>query len=345
MGAREIPGSAPRAWTRLPCRFHRRARWRRLSTRLRATAAFGVCLLLCAAAPAPETAQEKAHPASPATLRIAMHNVALYPYADVAARVLDLSGTVASTQGAQPVVLDDVASYDVQVSYAEMTMDARSLTNLMNHYILPAAHSPIRHVDITFQPGAVQMSGTMVKLGMPVPFSATATLSATPDGELQMHLTSMRAAGVVPKGLMDALGLNLATVAPPENSQIFHLRDDNMILPVVSMFPPPKFIGRLTAVRVTPQAMTSTIGRPVPPERPPVRAAAYLYLHGGTVTFARLTMHDANLTMVPKDGGATLGFSPADYYRQMEAGYTKSLPDFGLAGYVGDYPAVAEGGK
>jgi hypothetical protein len=320
-----------------------RQRLATLTARRSSAALLGLCVMLCSvtaldAAPQDETPRPTA---SDNTLRMAMRNVVLYPYGDVSARVTELSGTVASTRPPQPVVMDDVASYEVQVAYAEMHMDARSLTNLMNRYILPAADSPIRHVDIAFNAGSVTMTGTMVKAGVPVPFSATATLQPTAHGEMQMHVTSMRAAGVVPKGLMDALGLDLATVAPPENSRIFRLEGDNMILPIVSMFPPPKFIGQLSAVRVTPQEMVSTIGQRVPLAKPPVPAESYLHLHGGTVTFAKLTMHDTDLTMVPKDRVPLLRFSPAHYYQQLLAGYSVSLPDRGLVGYVADYPAVA----
>jgi hypothetical protein len=114
-----------------------------------------------------------------------------------------------------------------------------------------------------------------------------------------------------------------------------------MILPVVSMFPPPKFLGSLSAVRVTPQEMVTTIGQPVPPAQPPVSVSSYLYLHGGTVTFAKLTMRDTDLMMVPKDRAPLLRFSPAHYYQQLQAGYSVSLPGRGLVGYVADYPAIA----
>jgi hypothetical protein len=45
--------------------------------------------------------------------------------------------------------------------------------------------------------------------------------------------------------------------------------------------------------------------------------------------------------MVPKDRASLLRFSPAHYYQQLQAGYSVSLPDRGLVGYVADYPAIA----
>ncbi len=256
--------------------------------------------------------------------------------------MLALSGTVVPDRPPKPVTMDDVSSYRIETQYAEIRLSAEDMTRLMNRHILPSARTAIREVNVGFGDGAITMSGTMVKLGVPVPFTATATLTPTASGELRVRVTAMRSAGVVPKGLTDALGLRVSTLAQPENRQVFRIEGDDMIVPLVSMFPPPRFAGRLAAVRVTPSGLEATIGgrtEPLPP--PPVEGGSFIHFRGGTVNFARLTMHDADMAMLPERGERMLAFSPRRYYAQLEGGHTKALPNRGLAAYVKDYRAIA----
>lgn len=150
-------------------------------------------------------------------------------------------------------------------------------------------------------------------------------------------VTKMKAAGFIPKGVMDALGLKMDKVAQPDNREVFRIQGNTMIIPVASMFPPPKFLGALRAVRATPQGLIATLGTRRAAAAPGVRAAVYIHMQGGQVNFGRLTMANTDLTMLPKDRSRTLGFSPRDYWRQLDGGYTDAEPDYGLVGHVADY--------
>ena len=81
----------------------------------------------------------------------------------------------------------------------------------------------------------------------------------------------------------------------------------------------------------------AVIGKPTAPATPPVQAGSYIYFHGGTLSFAKLTMHDTDLVIVPEDTSKPLAFSPAHYYAQLEAGHTEALPNFALAAHVQDF--------
>ena len=270
-------------------------------------------------------------------IRVWMRDIVFYPYDDAPSRVAELSGSVAPTHQGGTVTFDDVGSFGIRVEHAQVHISAASMSVLMNRYVLPAANGPIRHVDVSFGAGVIQMKGTMVKAGVPVPFTATAVAEPTPDGDMQLRIVKMTAAGVVPKGLMDALGLQISKVAQPDNREIFHVVGDTMVLPVVSMFPPPKFSGRLRSVVVSPTEMIGVIGSAHQPRSPGPASGSYMYFRGGALSFAKLTMQDADMTIVPKDRSGPFGFSPAHYYRQMQAGYTVPQADRGLVAHVPDY--------
>jgi hypothetical protein len=280
----------------------------------------------------------------PDQTRIWMRNLVLFPYPDVPVSVSELSGTVRPTREGRPVTLDDVSSYEIPVEHAAVTLSARDMTILMDRHILPIGHSPIKHVDVSFNEGSISMSGTMVKVGVPVPFTATATIVPTQEGDMRVHITAMHAGDIVPKGIMDALGLKLSNIAQPANRRAFHLEGDDMVVPLVSMFPPPLFLGRLSAVRVTPSGLLATIGQPGGSELPDIQAKSFLLMRGGTVVFAKkLTMRDADMAMVPLDPQRDLGFSPEHYYQQMVEGETRSRPDYALVAHVKDFRDLGSG--
>jgi hypothetical protein len=293
----------------------------------------------------PEAQQTPPAAARDSTIHVWMRDAVLYPLDTAPARVADLSGTAVPTRPGHMVVFDDVTSYEVQVEHTEIHISPASMTELMNRYILPESRGPIKHVEVSFEAGRIRMQGTMVKLGAPVPFTATAVAEPTPSGDMRLRVVSMTAAGIVPKGLMDALGLKMSVVAQPRNTREFHIEGDTMIMPVVSMLPPPKFLGRLRSVTVTPRELVAVIGSQDAPAPPAINAESYICFRGGTLKFARLTMQDADLAIVPKDDGTQLTFSPAHYYRQMDAGFTVPQPDRSLVSHVPAYASVSAARK
>ena len=272
--------------------------------------------------------------------RFWMRNIIMFPYDNAPATVTRLSGTAVPTKPGELIDMDDVTSYAVRVRRAEMMMPAASMQALMSQYILPSADTAIKRVSISFGNGTIEMRGTMRKLGVPIGFTATAVASPSPQGEMRITVVKMKAAGFIPKSVMDALGLKMSKVAQPDNRRVFRIIGDTMIMPVSSMFPPPKFIGPLRSVRVTPKGMYSVIGSGSFDPPSGSRAEPYIHMRGGRVNFARLTMSPTDLTMVAKGRSTALGFSPRNYYRQLVAGYTISRPDYGLTGHVADYRSL-----
>jgi hypothetical protein len=270
---------------------------------------------------------------------IALRNVVLYPLDNAPAHVIRMNGTVRPTRAGRMIDMNDVTSYDIRVRHAEMVMSAATMQALMNLHILPQADTAIKRVSVSFGNGVILMRGVMKK-GAMVGFTAQAVAAPTRDGEMQLTITKMKAAGIISKGMMHAVGLNLAKVAQPDNRQVFRIVGDTMIIPISSMFPSPRFYGPLRSVRVTPAGLTAVVGTQAAGRARDDGAAPYLSLRGGRVHFARLTMAPANLTMVPKARAATLGFSPRHYYRQLMAGYSISRGDYGLTSHIADYRSL-----
>jgi len=289
--------------------------------------------ILVIACPLPSIAKP-----APVGVRMWMRNVVMFPLPNAPATVTRLSGTAVPTRPGGLIDMDDVTSYAVRVRHGEMVIPAASMEALMNQHILPQARTAIKRVSVSFGNGVIVMRGVLQK-GVPVGFTAQAVASPSPEGEMRITVTKMKAAGFIPKGLMDALGLKLSKVAQPNNPGVFRIVGDTMIIPVSSMFPPPRFIGPLRSVRVTPQGMIGVVGTGSD-DAPGGVTGPYIHMRGGRLNFAHLTMAPTDLTMVPKMRAATLGFSPAHYYRQLLAGYSTVQADFGMVGHVADFRSL-----
>ena len=74
----------------------------------------------------------------------------------------------------------------------------------------------------------------------------------------------------------------------------------------------------------------------------PSRAARnYVYFGGGTITFGKLTMRDADLQLIDADPRDPFDFFPARYDSQLVAGYSKNTRAKGLRTYMPDFDDLA----
>ena len=248
-------------------------------------------------------------------------------------------------QPGQIVSLDSKKSFVLQINSGETYLKAKDLSALLNEYLLPHAKTPIKNITMTFAGTEIEVKGQLHK-GIDIPFEGKGTVSVSDDSDIRMHFTQLKVAGILRKGFLDALGIKLSSVAQPKKESRFHMEEDDIILPITALFPPPRVSGKLTGVRIEGENMVQVFGSPdakVP--QPPTAATNFLYFHGGRMKFGKLTMDDVDLELVGKDPSSDFDFSLDHYAEQLQAGYSKSLPSRGLVAFVPDYATVAKSAK
>ena len=278
---------------------------------------------------------------SPAGVQLEMKNVRLHVDDGIVLDVTRLRGVmVARNEGAAPV-FDDQRSYILHLQTGEMSMDMASLQNLMNRHVFAYQGSPLK--DVTVEPDGqrLRMKGKLHK-GITIPFSTIASVSTTADGRMRMHVESMKAVGVPTKGLLDLFGLKLDDVLDIKKRRGVDVQDNDIVLSPGQILPPPEIVGRLTRVSVQGNRLVQTfddpaMGRPAPLKRPSPAARNYVYFGGGTITFGKLTMRDADLQLIDADPADPFDFFPARYSAQLVAGYSKNTPAKGLKTYMPDF--------
>ena len=244
------------------------------------------------------------------------------------------------------ISLDDKNSFSLQVQQATTSMSSSDLAALANNFILPRAKTPLRNLSLTFNPDqSIQVKGDFHKL-VDVPFSGTASLHVTPDGNMRMHLANMTVAGVIHQDVLNLLGIKVSSVAKPKRKQSFKIVGNDIIFPIDQMFPPPRVSGQLQDINISGNTLNMIFGsaRQSPAHAqgaaatPSVTSGSYIFFGGGTMKFALLTMSPVNLELVPvkPDSHERFEFSVDQYYQQLVAGYSKSLPNKGLLVYMAD---------
>ena len=274
-----------------------------------------------------------------------MENVNFHVGHGIELRVLHLTGRLTGAAPGKVPTFDDVNSYVIEIESARVAMTAASLTNLMNNVLFAGPDAPIKDTRVEIDGAELRQAGTLRK-GVSVPFTMRTSLDVTSDGKLRLHPTSMKAAGIIPKGVLDFFGLHLKSLLKVRPESPMQVSGDDLLLDPARVLPPPRIRGKLTRAWIADGLVFEQFGaeKPTHSITPPVASRNFMYYRGGTLRFGKLTMIDADLMLVDEDPSDPFDFSPAQYKDQLVAGYSKNTPDNGLVTRMPDLSDIAKRG-
>lgn len=279
------------------------------------------------------------HPTAP--VEIQFRNVAFHVDSDVVLHIWRLRGELARAHEDVPPTFDDVNSFVFRMKSGLVALAPDSLAKLMNNYVFNYDDAPLRDLKITISGDRLKEEGT-VKKSVGIPFQLEGVLSATPDGMVRFHTSKIRSAHLPVKGLMDLLGVKLAGLVNLNQSRGVRVEGDDIFLNPEAMLPPPRIQGRVSATRIENGEVVLVFGPQNEPRGdnplslPYPGARNYMYFHGGTLRFGKLTMIDSDLEIVDMDPSDPFDFDLSQYNRQLVAGYTKSTATGGLITFMPD---------
>jgi len=146
-----------------------------------------------------------------------------------------------------------------------------------------------------------------------------------------------RILGVDGSGLMRAFGLSLEKILDLRKAKGVSVKGNDLFLDPTALLPPPAIEGRLASIRIEGNELVQVFGTPaaaIPLARPDTVAPAFMYYRGGTLRFGKLLMSDAEMQIVGLDKNEYFGFDLDRYKQQLVAGYSRTLPSFGLEVYM-----------
>jgi len=286
------------------------------------------------------TAVQEKSPKSEAPSANAVHaemrNV-MYHFSDkIVAHIRMLSGELEPIGRKDMPVFDDKNSFNLRISNAEIAMNTASLTSAFNTYVFASPKSPLKDVKMTIADGKLKVKGLLHDKG-DIPFETDGELTPTPDGKLRMQADKIRALHLPVKGLMDLIGKDIADFIKTEKVPGLSADGNGLIFDLKEMLPPPHIDGMVTAVRIQGQNLILTFGTAAKAKTSRSEGGNYMAYRGNQLRFGKLTMNGADLALVDMDPNDPFDFYLDHYLQQLEAGYTKITPNFGLRVSMKDF--------
>jgi hypothetical protein len=295
------------------------------------------CLLASLAIPAVITAQETSTPEKPdATVRAQMRNVK-YRFSDkVSVQINFLNGALVPAGNSEFPILDDKNSFKIRIDTAEIAISPGDLANLLNSYVFARPKSPLSGISVSTVNGRLKVNGRLHGKG-DIPFESQGVLSPMPDGKLRLHSEKVKALGVPVNGLMDAFGIDVADLIKSGKVPGVQSDQNDLILDLEQMLPPPHLDGKVTAVRVETNSIIQTFGGTNPKPKAKLQNGNYMTYQGNRLRVGTLTMDNADVTIYDMDPSDPMDFFLDRYKEQLAAGYAKITTDFQLRVFIKDF--------
>ena len=281
------------------------------------------------------TARGWAQPQPPADrnmVAVTMRNVMYHFTSRIAVHIYALSGSLRPT-GQNPFpIFDDGRSFVLHIDAADMALTTQAMSNILNDHVFAARDAPLKSISITTSGNTLKIAGKLHSKG-DIPFEEEGALSLTPQGEIRIHSSKVRAAHVPVKGLMDLLGVNISDLINTNKIRGVRADKDDLLLDPQEILPLPKIEGRLTSIELKGNTIVEHFGARVAAMPP----GNYMTYRGGRLRFGKLTMDDTDMVLLDMDPQDPFDFYLSHYKEQLVAGYTKTTPAFGLRVYMRDY--------
>lgn len=258
---------------------------------------------------------------------------------NVAMTLDEMNADILLKDPSMPFVPANKNDYSIQVHYAKVTKDARSLSALMNTYVFNDENSPLKDMKISFKDDRIVMAGKMKK-GVWVGFEMEGTLAPTPDGKIVLTPKVVKSMGMRVDGLMSLFGLEMAKLMKMQEEKGLSLQGNNIIMDPAKLYPPPTLIGRVTKAGIANNMlqleMNDGKARAWPTDNPLPEAKACVAMWGGDVLINTNLVLNAKILQVDGQPETPMIFALEFYREQLEAGYVVSTKSGHMITYLPD---------
>jgi len=267
----------------------------------------------------------------PRPVQVQMGNVAFHIDSTIVMDIVYARGRLRRAVADQPAYLDDKRSFVLELDSARIGVSPAALSQLLNRYTFAYPGSPLRRLTITIEHGRLRQHGRMRGIS----FDVVGDLSLTSAGELRLHPTSIKAAGIKVGGLMKFFGLNLEKLVNTDRARGVRIEGDDFLLSPTGLLPSPAVEGRVGRVEVTDSQIVQIFrpgeGRAADPLTLPIpKAENYMFFRGGVLRFGKLTMTDTDLFIEDADPRDPFDFWLDRYNDQLVEGRSRNTRDHGL---------------
>ncbi len=261
---------------------------------------------------------------------VTAHRVIFYEASGVQLKARWLRGRLFPTRPGTPPSLDDPTSFKVAVDEGVTEISLDDLSRVVSSGALK--NSKLSNVRISARGRQeIQINATLHRL-LPLPIQLTGPIDATPDGRLRIRISSLKVLKMPVKGFLRSMKLNPSDLANVKDSKAIQVDKDSIYICTDELLPPPRKVGRVTAVHFTSGGNLEEDYGTDKAELPERDGSGqnFIRLEGGVLKFGKLTMQNTDLTLIDTSPGDWFKFDLRHYRNQLVAGDMHMTKNGGL---------------
>jgi hypothetical protein len=237
------------------------------------------------------------------------------------------------TRRNQNPTFDDPESFILEIKAGVIRANIGDIGNFLN--VGGVADSPLRNITLLADGDNIKLTGTLHKL-ISLPVEMQASVSATTDNRIQVHVTKLSLLKIPLKGLLGGLHVGVSDFFHPKSIPGVTVSGNDIFLDTLKLLPPPHIHGQLTNVHVVTPDIEEVYGNAEGAVTQVEQWRNFLQLSEGTIDFGKLTMHHVDLTMVDISDDPWFDLDLNNYQKQLVNGYTRMTPQAGLQIFMPD---------
>jgi hypothetical protein len=249
-------------------------------------------------------------PSSRGLTREVMKNINFHADDLVVYDIRTIRGSLLRRYKSKPPTFDDKRSFILNIDSAVIGIRMDTLANLMNSYVFAYSGAPLKNFRFSIDGNQLKATGRVHKVA-DLPFEVKGVVSATSNGKIRIHATSIKIAGLPVKGFLHLFGVEMDDVVRATQARGLRIDDNDLIVDPEQTGPPPMIRGKVTAVQIVGDEVIAIFGGKGNLSEAEIARLAnsraggnYVHYRGGMLRFGKLTMTNADLKIVdanPKD--------------------------------------------
>lgn len=244
---------------------------------------------------------------------------------DIVIGMPNLNADIQVYQENQPFIPANREDYLVRIHTGDLVIDQAAMAQIFNKYEFNYPDCPLSNLSIEAKQGKLKMSGTLRKGILPLPFEMEGALRPNGQGQVVLTPDSVKSAGIPVKGLMNLIGLEVASLMNARPNGGLKIDGNDLIIHPDRLLPAPAISGFVAGVRVEPgkviMVFDDQVRREVP-ALPEPWAQNWILMQGGNILINTHLIMDATLQMVDLNPKDPMHYYMPLYREQLEAGFT-----------------------
>jgi hypothetical protein len=256
------------------------------------------------------------------------HNLRLLKGPNFRVYVRWIRGQMLRTNPHRNPSLDDPESFVLNIQKGVVRANIGDIANYLNDS--SPANAPLKNISVQPDGDQLKLHGTAHKLHIPLPVELTGQLSPGPNGRVHFHVLKISVLKIPMKALLGSFHLELSDLVPSANMAGIQIAGNDIDFDTQVLLPPPHIRGQITSIRVATPDVEVVYGNTSTDAATLAQWHNFFRLRGGSIDFGKLTMRQADITMIDTVDEPWFNLDLVNYQTQLVNGYTRMTPQAGL---------------